>query len=59
MNLLRNNRGRIRCYESEWWRDCGEWAVKWVRTYRDDHEWTPMCRAHATDHGAIPDGGGT
>lgn len=57
MSDLRNGRGRIRCVtESGYWRDCGEWATKWVKVFDyfvGYEQYWPFCESHAA---AIGDG---
>lgn len=55
MNELRNGRGRIRCVsETGWWRDCGNWATRWVYMWLhwlNDFGTIPVCEACYEDWG--------
>lgn len=50
---LTDGRGRIRCIgETGYWRDCGEWAVKWIYTWihwKNEQGYLPYCPHHIWD----------
>lgn len=50
---LTNGRGRIRCIgENDDWRDCGEWATRWVYAWahwNNQAQYIPYCDHHAWD----------